>query len=88
MRAWKVRRLNVLTIIALSKKLNPQIRGWLNYYGKFYPSALQGIREAIECRLYKWVKGKYPQKRTSRVKACLWLKQIKQLRPTLFAHWC
>lgn len=87
MRAWSVRRLSALSIVTLSKKLNPQIRGWLNYYGAFYSSALQGIREAIECRLTKWVKGKYPQKRSRRLKAYSWLKQIKQWRPTLFAHW-
>lgn len=87
MREWNVRQLSVLSIVALSKRLNPQIRGWLNYYGAFYPSALQGIREAIECRLTKWVKGKYPQKRSRRLKAYSWLKQIKQCRPTLFAHW-
>ena len=87
MREWNVRRLSVLSIVTLSKRLNPQIRGWLYYYGAFYPSALQGIREAIECRLTKWVKGKYPHKRSRRLKAYLWLKQIKQWRPSLFAHW-
>ena len=87
MREWNVRRMSLLSIVTLSKKLNPQIRGWLNYYGAFYPSALQGIREAIECRLTKWVKGKYPQKRSRRLNAYSWLKQIEQWRPTLFAHW-
>lgn len=66
MRERKVRRLSGLSIATLSKKLNPQIRGWLNYYGAFYPSALRGIREAIECRLTKWIKGKYPQQRGRR----------------------
>ena len=87
MREWKVRRLSRLSIVTLSKKLNPQIRGWFTYYGAFYPSALQGIREAIECRLTKWVKSKYPQRCGRRLKAYSWLKQIKQWRPTLFAHW-
>src|SRR5690606_37359189 len=87
MRAWNVRRLSRLSIVTLSKRLNPQIRGWFTYYGAFYPSALQGIREAIECRLTKWVKGKYPRKRSRRLKAYSWLTQIKQWRPTLFAHW-
>src|SRR5690606_8979526 len=87
MRAWNVRRLSRLSIVTLSKRLNPQIRGWFTYYGAFYPSALQGIREAIECRLTKWLKGKYPQKRSRRLKAYSWLTQIKQWRPTLFAHW-
>lgn len=87
MSEWKVRRLSRLSIVTLSKKLNPQIRGWFTYYGAFYPSAMQGIREVIECRLTKWVKGKYPQKRSRRLNAYSWLKQIKQWRPTLFAHW-
>lgn len=87
MRAWNVRRLTLLSIVELSKKLNPQIRGWLNYYGAFYPSALHDIREAIEFRLYKWTKGKYPKKRSSRTQSFMWLKQVKLRRPTLFAHW-
>jgi RNA-directed DNA polymerase len=87
MREWNVRQLTLISIVTLSKKLNPQIRGWLNYYGKFYPSALHDIREAIEFRLYKWTKCKYPKKRSSRTQAFSWLKQIKQWRPNLFAHW-
>lgn len=87
MREWDVRKLVSLSIVSLSKKLNPHIRGWLTYYGKFYPSALHDIREALEFRLCAWTRCKYPKNRSSRKQAFTWLKQIKQQRPTLFAHW-
>jgi RNA-directed DNA polymerase len=87
MREWNIRRYSRFSIVTLSKALNPQIRGWLNYYGAFYKSALSDIRKAIQHRLYRWVKCKYPEKRTSRTRAYTWLDQIRKTRPQLFAHW-
>lgn len=87
MRAWNIRRYGRLTLEMVSKQLNPQIRGWLNYYGAFYPSALERIRSIIEMRLIRWVQCKYPKSRASSRRAGTWLKLVKQHNPSLFAHW-
>lgn len=43
MRSWKLHKLATRTIGELSRMYNAQIRGWLNYYGEFYKSAMSGI---------------------------------------------
>lgn len=38
MRSWKTHRWTRLAIEELAASVNPVLRGWLNYYGKFYKS--------------------------------------------------
>jgi RNA-directed DNA polymerase len=87
MRLWKVRSLNRLTLEQVSNQLNPQIRGWINYYGVFYKAAMNRLIGFIELRLIRWVQVKYSKKLTSKSKAIAWLNRIKSLCPRLFAHW-
>ena len=37
----------------MAEASNPVIRGWINYYGKFYKSALNKVLECINDRLAK-----------------------------------
>lgn len=84
---WDVSRLVMLTFYELSKKLNPQVRGWFNYYGKFYPSALSGIGKVIDFHLGKWVRWKFPKTCAYHGQATSWLVPLRSSRPHLFAHW-
>jgi group II intron reverse transcriptase/maturase len=40
-RGWNVQRRSEQELLQLSRKFNPSIRGWVNYYGRYYPSALR-----------------------------------------------
>ena len=42
-RKLQVRRRSGLSIIQLANWLNPLIRGWMSYYGRYYKSALYGM---------------------------------------------
>jgi hypothetical protein len=62
-------------------------RGWINYYGKFYPNnvkiALQALNQAIvrrAVRRYKRFKG-------SIKRAWQWLIKCYGKNPELFYHW-
>lgn len=72
----------------IAKECNPIIQGWLNYYGKFYKSAINYVLESVDERLIKWALKKYKSFKGSKVKAKSWLSEIKNRDPKLFAHWC
>ena len=37
--------------------VNPSVRGWANYYGRFYRSALTPVLRHLERALVKWAAG-------------------------------
>ena len=75
------------TLKEIAEASNPVIRGWINYYGQFYKSALNKVLESINDRLAKWAVKKYKRFHGSIVQARNWLLKIKKRDPKLFAHW-
>lgn len=87
MSEWGVSQLAMLSIIELSEELNPRIKGWYNYYGKFDPSAMKGIGKVIDFHLGKWVRWKYPKHCAYHGQATSWLAPLRKSSAHLFAHW-
>lgn len=71
----------------IAEILNPMIRGWMNYFGKFNPSAMKYTLQCIERRIVKWAMCKYKRFRGHRRRAERWLSVIRKREPKLFAHW-
>lgn len=71
----------------IAEMLNPLLRGWINYFGKFNPSAMRYTLQCIERRLVKWAMSKYKSLRGHRRKAERWLETVRKREPKLFAHW-
>jgi len=46
-REWKLHRCTGQSIEDLAGKINPKLRGWFNYYGRFTPSALRPIERHV-----------------------------------------
>lgn len=86
MREWELHKSTQNTLEDLSQKLNAQVRGWFNYFDRFYGSAMHWLVDHIDETLTTWVKRKYKKVR-SRESARAWLKRIQTQRPTMFAHW-
>lgn len=86
-REWRLSSRTHEALNEISKQVNPQIRGWLNYYGAFYQSALDLLREHLDLHIMHWGKRKYERLRKSDKKARKWLAGIKSRAPRLFAHW-
>jgi RNA-directed DNA polymerase len=86
-RSWKVRTKTLLPLTALAQYWNPIVRGWIQYYGKFYASALHKVRDILDMMLIKWMKVKYKSVRKSYKKANRLIQLIKNQNPTLFVHW-
>ncbi len=82
-----IHRASGCTIVQLAKRLNPTLRGWLNYYQKYTPSALNWFFYRLNKRLVKWVRKTFKRFRTSEMKALGWLQEAARGDPSLFAHW-
>jgi RNA-directed DNA polymerase len=72
---------------SLANELNPLIRGWIEYYGKFFRSVLQSTLQRIDDYLIRWAQGKFRRLQGHRLRAVDWLKAVRLRQPTLFAHW-
>lgn len=86
-KALEIHKKTGSTIQMISEILNPLIRGWMNYFGKYSPSAMKYTLTVIENRIIKWAMSKYKYFRGRRKRAEKWLSQVKQREPGLFAHW-
>ena len=71
----------------IAEILNPMLRGWMNYFGKFNPSAMKYTLQCIERRIVKWAMCKYKNLRGHRRRAEKWLLSVRKREPKLFAHW-
>lgn len=86
-KALEIHKRTGSTIQIISEMLNPLIRGWMNYFSKYNPSAMKYTLQVIEGRIVKWAMSKYKHLRGRRQRAEKWLSQVKQREPGLFAHW-
>ena len=75
-----------LSLEEISADFNPVLRGWLNYYGKFYASALGSLWRLFNKTLIAWAMKKYKKVR-SKTRAGKMLMRIAKQKPDLFVHW-
>jgi len=68
----------------IAEKLNPILRGVINYYCKFLPQETHHLWYMVNLRLLKWVNW---QKGLSKKAAVNWLRTKWKENPSLFVHW-
>ena len=86
-RSWKLQRRSGAAIEDLAREYNPIIRGWLQYYGRYYRTALYPTMHELDRDLALWAKRKYKTLRRHLRRAKHWIARIKRRVPALFAHW-
>jgi RNA-directed DNA polymerase len=86
-RAWRLKWCCEKSIEDLSRMFNPIARGWIQYYSKYYKSALFPLAEQINRHLTKWVTNKYKRFRYKPRRACHALGKTARKKTNLFAHW-
>jgi RNA-directed DNA polymerase len=86
-RGWKLHRCTGQSIGDLARKINPKLRGWFNYYGRFTPSALRPIERHVGQSLVRWACRKYKKLRNHRSRAWAWLMAVLDRQPDLLALW-
>lgn len=86
-RRLKVRSRTDLSLSEIAQWLNPKIRGWLNYYGRFYRSMMYKMCRQVNGALVRWARRKFKKLRHHKTRARLRIEEISSENPTLFAHW-
>jgi RNA-directed DNA polymerase len=86
-RSWHIQLKNDKTLQDLSSMFNPVLRGWKNYYGRFYPSGLQQIWRNLNWYLTEWVRRKYKRYAGHKRRAWQYVKRLARANPHLFVHW-
>lgn len=73
------------TLEWFAQRLNPKIRGWINYYAKFNKHIAYEVFYYLNKLIVKWVKNKY------KISGKAWLydkyKSLQSANPDLFYHW-
>ena len=85
-RSWKLHHRTGSTEGDLARMINPIVRGWMNYYGAFYRSALYGLLARINAYLLRWSRNKYRALKGRKRAQEAWSRAV-ELRPRFFAHW-
>ncbi len=86
-RGWEIHLMSDKPIEDISRIINSVVRGWINYYGQYYRSALYPIFNQLNKALRKWAMRKFRRLRGRKRKATRWLRRIARRDPGLFAHW-
>ncbi|MGW1004323.1 reverse transcriptase domain-containing protein [Streptomyces sp. NPDC002520] len=83
-RSWRLHRRTAQESSDLARTVNPVVRGWMNYYGRFYRSVLYPLLDRINTYLLRWIQKKY---RVGMKQALQRLAHGHTVRPKYFAHW-
>lgn len=86
-RRWKMHLRSDKSLEDLSKMFSPVIRGWINYYGSFYRSALYPTLRHLDRILVRWAERKFKKLKGHRRRAEHWLGRIAKRQSWLFPHW-
>ncbi|NDV66510.1 group II intron reverse transcriptase/maturase [Bacteroides sp. 224] len=87
MRSWKLKSKSHTPLDLIASEVNPILRGWMNYYGKFCMYSIKRIMEDFNFMLARWAKAKYKRfKKKPMYLAFKWLGGIAK-RALLFYHW-
>ncbi len=86
-RGWHIQLKNDKSLLDLSRMFGSVLQGWSNYYGRFYPSAMQGIWRHINRYLVQWARRKYKRFAGHKRRAYQYLDKLARLNKRLFVHW-
>jgi group II intron reverse transcriptase/maturase len=86
-RGWRLPRQTFRSLVELADQCNPTIRGWWNYYGAFYRTAMQGLGRYLDRKLARWARCKYKTLRRHKRRSDEWLHKMRKAYPRQFVHW-
>jgi RNA-directed DNA polymerase len=86
-RGWHLQLKSDKNLADLSAMFDPVLRGWQQYYGRFYGSALNPVWRSMNLFLTRWLMRKHKTLAGHKTRASEMLKCLAQRQPGAFAHW-
>lgn len=83
---WRLHRWTTLSLDELATWVNEIVPGWLNYYGRYYRTALLSLIRRINAYILRWARKKYKRLRAFK-RAVAWWEGVTERAPGLFKHW-
>jgi RNA-directed DNA polymerase len=80
-----VRNRTQVSLADIAQRMNPLLRGWIGYYGRYTPSALWSMLRYVNQTLLAWAMRKYKRFRAHKIRASRFLQRLVQTG--LFVHW-
>src|SRR5258707_11862042 len=82
-RSWRLHRRVGHSFGDLARWINPIVRGWMQYYGAFYRSALYPLLTRINAYLMRWARNKYKRLRGRKKAHDAWTRAVTHEAPVL-----
>jgi RNA-directed DNA polymerase len=82
----RTHRRSDLSLDGLARWLNPIVAGSINYYGRFYRTALDPLLKRVNAYLRRWAGRKSKRLRTDK-RFRGWWTGLPTRQPGLFIHW-
>jgi RNA-directed DNA polymerase len=86
LRSWRIHTRTATELEDIASRVNPVVRGWMAYYGKFYRTELNALLRRVNAYLVRWARRKYKRLRTYK-KARRWWEGLLERQPAMFTHW-
>jgi len=84
---WRLHLWSGKSLNDLAQEINSTVRGWIDFYGRFYRSELISSLRHIDDYLVRWAMRKYKRLRRHPTRARSFLADVARREPKLFAHW-
>jgi RNA-directed DNA polymerase len=86
-RGWHVQLQCDKELGDLANMFGPILRGWSNYYGRFYASAMKPLWRSVNEYLVRWMQRKYKRLARGVIRASRALGRLAERAPRSFVHW-
>jgi group II intron reverse transcriptase/maturase len=84
---WRLHLWSGRNLADLAQEINSTVRGWIDYYGRYYRTELIQTLKLINDYLVRWAMRKYKRLRRHPTRATRFLAAVAKREPRLFAHW-
>ena len=82
-----IRHRTQMSLADIALQINPLLRGWIEYYGRYAPSALAPVLRYVNQTLLAWAMRKFKRFAAHKIRASRFLQTIAKTNAELFVHW-
>jgi RNA-directed DNA polymerase len=86
-RGWHLQLMCDKELRDLSNMFGPVLRGWSNYYGRCYPTAMKPLWRHVNGYLVRWMQRKHKRLARGVTRAARALGRVAERNPRAFVHW-